>query len=336
MSRIADWAQSIWYGNGQGALALAPLEWLFRGVAGARRKAYGMGLFRHGHPGAPVIVVGNLTVGGAGKTPLVIWLGQNLQIRGWKPAVVSRGYGGRRGGEPEWVEPGSDPGDFGDEPVLIAEAGLPVAVGRDRLAAAEFVRAGGADVILSDDGLQHYALERDLEIVVIDGDRGLGNGRCLPAGPLREPAARLAEADLVVCNGSGQCPPGGAVYSLVIRIARGLESGECRPLASFRDQPVHAAAGIGNPQRFFTALEEAGLEISRHPFPDHYGYRAGDLSFGDDLPVLITSKDAVKARAFDRSRLWEVPAECAFENDDGERVLNTVEARLRELVAAAA
>jgi tetraacyldisaccharide 4'-kinase len=334
MSRLADWAQSVWYEDGRGAAALAPLEWLFRGVSGARRKAYGLGLLRQGHPGVPVIIVGNLTVGGAGKTPLVIWLGQNLQIRGWKPAVVSRGYGGRRGGEPEWVEPGSDPGDFGDEPVLIAEAGLPVAVGRDRLAAAEFARAGGASVILSDDGLQHYALERDLEIVVIDGDRGLGNGRCLPAGPLRESAGRLAEADLIVCNGPGPCPTGGAVYSLAIRTARALDTGECRPLASFRDRPVHAAAGIGNPQRFFNALEEAGLEVLRHPFPDHYGYRAGDLSFGDDLPVLMTSKDAVKARAFDRAGLWEVPAECAFEDDGGERVLDDVEATLHELAAA--
>jgi tetraacyldisaccharide 4'-kinase len=334
VSRASDWVESLWYGNGAGAYALLPLAWLFRAGAAARRRAYSAGLLRSGHPGAPVIVVGNITAGGAGKTPIVLWLGRHLAARGWNPAVVSRGYGGRRGDHPEWVSPDSDPADFGDEPVMLARAGLPVAIGRDRLAAAELVAASGAGVILSDDGLQHYALQRDMEIVVIDGTRGLGNGRCLPAGPLREPAGRLHEADVLLCNGGDRCPPGAVSWRLRLGPARALAGDHVRPLTAFSSHPVHAVAGIGNPRRFFEALRRAGLDVLEHPFPDHYGFRQGDLVFDDGLPVLMTSKDAVKARRFGHSGLWEVPAEVDFDGDQGQRLLDGVEARIRAVSAA--
>ena len=333
MSKAAGWLESVWYGDGAGGAALVPLEWLFCAVAAVRRRAYAAGLLRQGHPGVPVVVIGNITAGGVGKTPIVLWLGRQLAARGWRPAVVSRGYGGRRGDQPEWVQPTSDPADFGDEPVMLSAAGLRVAIGRDRLAAAEFAAADGADVVLSDDGLQHYALRRDVEIMVIDGMRGLGNGRCLPAGPLREPAWRLDEADALLCNGKGLCPPRAVSWNLAVSSARALDSGEIRPLAAFSGEPVHAVAGIGNPPRFFATLRRAGLEVLEHPFPDHYGFRSGDLVFEDGLPVLMTSKDAVKARRFGHSGLWEVPAEVVFEEDAGRCLLDALEAQIRAVAA---
>lgn len=299
---------SLWYGASPLSLLLAPAGWLFCAVAVLRRGAYAAGLLRSGRVAAPVIVVGNISVGGTGKTPLVIWIANMLIARGLRPGIVSRGYGGRADKWPQQVRPDSDPFMVGDEPVLLAAAtGCPVAADPDRLRAAESLLAHfDCDVILSDDGLQHLRLGRDVEIAVVDGVRRHGNGRCLPAGPLREPVSRLRSVDLVVANGGGLA----GEYSMQMHVgeAENLTRADLRrPLAAFAAGPVHAVCGIGAPERFFAALERAGLSLIRHRFPDHHRFGPGDITFDDEHPVLMTEKDAVKCRRFAAARHWAVP-----------------------------
>ena len=280
----------------------------------------------------PVVVVGNLTVGGTGKTPLTLWLAESLRARGLTPGIVSRGYGGRAD-TPRRVFPDSDPLTCGDEPILLARrSGCEVWIGADRVAAARALLAAGSacDVVLSDDGLQHYALERDVEICVIDGEHGLGNGWLLPAGPLREPAARLASVDALVINGGGghsslEHLPGNAA-----RFAMALEGREFRNLLnpgqvagaeSFRGKHIHAIAGIGNPQRFFRHLQAMGLDFTAHAFPDHYPFTASDLDYAGAEGVLMTEKDAVKCKSFANEIHWELPVDAAPDPALGELVL---------------
>jgi len=288
-------------------LLLWPLSLLFGTLAGVRRLLFRLGLLRRHRVGVPVIVVGNISVGGTGKTPLVVWLARHLERRGLRPGIVTRGYGGGATRWPQQVRGDSDPTAVGDEPVLLARrTGCPVAAGPDRVAAARaLLQFHDCDVVISDDGLQHYALARDLEIVVVDGVRRLGNGRLLPAGPLREGAWRLRRADLVVVNGEG----GPGEYSARMRPeqVRNLRGAAPRSLNDFAGRRVHAVAGIGNPERFFAMLEKAGLEVQRHPFPDHHRFTASDLDFGDLDPVLMTEKDAVKCEAFSQPDHWYVP-----------------------------
>jgi tetraacyldisaccharide 4'-kinase len=261
----------------------------------------------------PVIVVGNITVGGTGKTPFVLWLVERLRAQGWRPGVISRGYGGCAPEYPLRVTAATDPAWAGDEPALIARRlGLPVAVAPDRVAAARLlIEAGEVNILVTDDGLQHYRLARDLEICVVDGSRGLGNGALLPGGPLREPPARLREVDLVVVNGGGWQPPGQAALDMRLCTTEAIQLGgsERRPLAAFAGAKVHAVAGIGNPQRFFASLRGAGLEVFPHPFPDHHRYKAIDLAFDGPQPVLMTEKDAVKCGDLALPHHWVVPAQ---------------------------
>jgi tetraacyldisaccharide 4'-kinase len=285
-----------------------------------------------------VLVVGNLTVGGTGKTPLTIYLARELSAAGLRVGIVSRGYG-RRGSGMRGVQPDSDWRDVGDEPVLIARrTGCPTMVAADRVAAARTLIARGADVIVADDGLQHLALSRDCEIVVIDGSRGFGNGRLLPAGPLREPPAGLARADLVVVNGelthgslaAADLPANALRMRLVAQSATRLDGrAPPRELAAFRGQRVHAVAGIGNPQRFFSELSAHGMEVLAHPFPDHHPYTERELAFGDELPILMTEKDAVKCAPFANARLWYVPVSAAFSESDAQELRARVLAKLR-------
>jgi len=306
---------------------LLPLAVLFAAVAAARRGAWKSGLLRSRHPGLPVIVVGNITAVGTGKTPLVLWLARFLQDRGMHPAIVSRGYGAART-DPRPVPPDGSAADYGDEPCLMARrAACPVWVGADRAAAAIALRGAhpDVDVILSDDGLQHYRLARDFEIAVIDGARGLGNGWPLPAGPLREPPSRLAGVDAVVINGGDA--GGDFPQALKMRLQGDRFRNLARPqqvvtAAHFRGVHVHAVAGIGNPQRFFGQLRGLGLECSEHSFPDHHPYRAADLAFGDNAPVVMTEKDAVKCTAFATNHHWALIVDAE------------VDARLGELVTA--
>jgi tetraacyldisaccharide 4'-kinase len=282
-----------------------------------------------------VIVVGNLTVGGTGKTPLTIWLANHLRERGFEVGLVSRGYGREQAGlrsvtyNSRWKE-------VGDEPLILhRRTGCMTLVGSDRVAAARALAAQGAKVILADDGLQHLRMKRDFEIVVIDGTRGLGNGRLLPAGPLRESGIRAGVADALVVNGGAAgtpvrgLPPELAATALRMRLVAAEahqlgRSGVTQPLEAFRGRPLHAVAGIGNPQRFFADLRARGLEVIEHPFPDHHAFSTADLDFGDGLSVLMTEKDAVKCRKVAAPRLWYVPVEAVFSEADSRRLLELV------------
>lgn len=298
--------QRIWYGNAPVPLWLGLLEPVYRALRAAHQAPWKLGLRRPRRLPLPVLVVGNLVAGGAGKTPLVIALARALADRGLKPGVVSRGHGGRARG-PLLLGPQPDPAEVGDEPCLIAAAtGMPVAVGRDRPAAAALLASAGVDVVIADDGLQNPSLARDLEVCVVDGRRRFGNGRLLPAGPLREPIARLASVDHVVCNG-GRAGRGEVQMTLHGSMAVPLAGGPGRPLGEFSGQRVHAVAGIGDPARFFASLDRAGMDIIAHPFPDHHAFEPADLAFDDALPVLMTAKDAIKCRRFADSRMWQIP-----------------------------
>lgn len=356
---IEGWLQGVWYG-GRGGAWLLPLSWLFGLLSALHRFAYRSGLLRIHRAGVPVVVVGNLTAGGAGKSPLVAALAVALAARGIAVGVLMRGHGsGRR--DPVRVTADDDPSQVGDEAVMSARAtGLPVVAGADRARGATLLESLGVRLILCDDGLQHAALARDLEIAVIDARRGLGNGRLLPAGPLREGPGRLARVDWVVLHAmsvvgeAGTAAPGmGAAGTDADRSEEGsrawrgrsgtltmrLEAGSAYPLtarmapralADFAGQPVHAVAGIGDPGRFFAMLRSAGLDPVEHPFPDHHPYLPQDLRFGDDAPVLMTAKDAVKCRQFVDPRLWEVPVLARLSPDGGRALID----RIAALVAA--
>jgi tetraacyldisaccharide 4'-kinase len=324
-----------WYAAGARASLMQPLSWLYGALIGLRRRAYASGWFASERIGRPVIVVGNLTVGGTGKTPLTLWLAQQLRARGRSVGILSRGYG-RADGAPRTVGPESSWREVGDEPVLLARrSGCATVVARDRPAGARLLAAGGADVILCDDGLQHLRLARDCAIAVIDGARGFGNGRLLPAGPLREPAAALAHADLVVVNGApehaslARLPAGGWLrMDLIVGDAVRVDGAAgSRPLSAFKERPVHAVAGIGHPARFFRELRAQGLAVIEHAFADHHPFAGADLAFGDSLPVLMTEKDAVKCTAFADARLWYVPVTAQFSEQDTRQLMARVLAK---------
>ncbi|MBL8535473.1 MAG: tetraacyldisaccharide 4'-kinase [Betaproteobacteria bacterium] len=304
-------APAFWNSLGPLALALLPLASLYALVMEGRRELYLRGWKKTLRLPVPVVVVGNITVGGTGKTPLIVWLAHGLARRGYRPGIVTRGYGGSGKGESE-VRPDSDPGDAGDETVLLARrSGCPVWRGADRVAAGRALLAAHpeCDCILSDDGLQHYRLARRVEIAVVDGARGFGNRLPLPAGPLREPVDRLEQVDAVVINGPGEVPvPAGFAMRLSgEKLVNMVQGHRVRDLAAKAGTKVHAVAGIGNPDRFFRTLRAAGLEVTEHAFPDHHRFTPADLDFGDDLPVIMTEKDAVKCFGFAAEHWWYLP-----------------------------
>jgi tetraacyldisaccharide 4'-kinase len=325
----------LWYEQPRRLSALQPVSWLYGSVTSVRRAAYRWGLLRSHRIAKPVIVIGNLTVGGTGKTPLTIWLANCFRQRGIQVGLVSRGYGRRESGL-RVVVSSSPWQEVGDEPLILHQrSGCTTIVASDRVAAARELIARGAQVILSDDGLQHLRMTRNCEIIVIDSARGFGNGRVLPAGPLRESAARVRAADAVVVNGGAGgelvrgAPPELAATALRMRLVAGearpvVGSGQPQPLEAFRGRPVHAVAGIGNPQRFFTDLRARGLEVIEHAFPDHHALTGAELDFGDGLAVLMTEKDAVKCRDVAGPRLWYVPVEAVFSEADSRRLLEVV------------
>ena len=302
--------------RGPTAMLLLPLAQLFRAIVCLRRLGYRKNLLRSHRLPVPVIVVGNIFVGGTGKTPLVLWLVEALKSMGLRPGIVTRGYRGRATSWPQTVTADSDPSLVGDEPVLLAQRGnCPVMAGPERVISGRgLIETHGCDCIVSDDGLQHYALQRDLELVVIDRTRGLGNGLMLPAGPLREPPGRLRSVDMLLANG-GPSALTDHFFTLALENTVALDgSGETRLLSDFAGERVHAVCGIGNPQRFFDALAEQGLQVIPHPFADHHPYQPADIRFGDELPVLMTEKDAVKCRTFARPYHWVVPARTVLEH----------------------
>lgn len=298
----------VWYSNSVLSVMLLPLSWLFRMIVVLRRAYYR--LVRRGRGTSPafVIVVGNITVGGTGKTPFLIWLAGQCRKRGLKTGIITRGYKGAHTTAVAEVGTDSRVEEVGDEALLLArKTACPVVVAADRGRALAWLEQSiRPDVVLSDDGLQHYAMGRDFEIAVIDGERGFGNGRCLPAGPLREPPSRLQSCDLVVRNGHGD--PHSPGFQMEPEELLALNSRKRRkPLQEFNGRTVHAVAGVGNPGRFFRMLRQAGLDVIEHAFPDHHAYVRADLEFGDDAPILMTEKDAVKCETFLDSDIWYLP-----------------------------
>ncbi len=305
-----------WYGITPLHLLLLPLSLLFGLIAAVRRLFYRLNIYKSEKLPVPVVVVGNITVGGSGKTPLALWLAQQLVDAGWHPGIVSRGYRGSNDAaqqpRPREVLPDSAAAETGDEPLLMAQRRLcPVWIGRDRPAAARALLDAHpeCDVIISDDGMQHYRLQRDAEIAVIDGQRRFGNGFLLPAGPLREPVSRLNTVDAVVVNGGAEdvsaASGRGFAMQLHGEVFHNLINPEItRQASDFNGARLHALAGIGHPERFFRYLEHLGLRIARHPLPDHHRYSAADLAIAGADAILMTEKDAVKCASFADERCW--------------------------------
>ena len=325
----------IWYGESRWYWLLMPLSLLFFLVSSARRALYRNGLLPKTDVGVPVIVVGNITAGGTGKTPVTIWLAEQLIERGFRPGIVSRGYAGRGGQAPLRVDPASDPKVVGDEPVLIARrTACAVMVGADRSRAAAMLVDEGVDVVIADDGLQHYALSRCYEICVIDGERRLGNRRLLPAGPLRETPRRLLSVDQVLVN--GEC--GGAATTVAEQNALCFElratdacranGDERRALDTFSGESVQAVAAIGNPDRFFGLLRRHGIDVVEHPLRDH---DAVDLSrFDAGIPVIMTEKDVVKLVPPVADNVWYVPVSLFVDPAMANAWLEQMNSRLKD------
>ena len=307
---------AAWYGRPGWLLLLLPLTFLFRFIAALRRK-----LITPQSCGAPVIVVGNISVGGSGKTPVVLALANFCRDRAYRVGIVSRGYGGRAPHYPFKLESNTEPGIAGDEPCLIARrSGLPVVVAPDRVAAAKLlVEQHNCNLIISDDGLQHYRLARDIEVLLVDGQRGFGNGHCLPVGPLREPIRRVSSVDLTVINGGSSSLSGHTMLlagDTAVKLSSGENSGESRCLTDWpqTSRRVHAVAGIGNPSRFFDAPRSKGFDVIEHPFADHHIYSESDLQFADDFAVIMTEKDAVKCSRFTLENTWMLPVDADIDD----------------------
>ncbi|SFX08536.1 tetraacyldisaccharide 4'-kinase [Marinospirillum alkaliphilum] len=338
MMKLQRWIEQRWYASTPGTLRLLqPLECFYRYLQQRRSRAFQTGKKNSHHPGVPVIIVGNITVGGSGKSPVVAALADFFKQQGWKPGIVSRGYGGQATQYPLLVTPQTDPQRSGDEPLMLArQTGVPVAVDPDRPKAADLLVQQGCNLILSDDGLQHLALARDIELVVIDGTRGLGNGHCLPVGPLREPATRLQSVDHLLCQGelqSGLLITGSDQTPELIHYhlqQTGWRRGDGHWQQQMPFQPgetVHALAGIGHPQRFFEQLKQQGLVVIEHPLADHAHMDAQTLNLPGDHPIVMTAKDAVKLQPWLNARHWVVEVQAALP----QTFLNTLQTQLKSL-----
>ncbi|HEY0288990.1 MAG TPA: tetraacyldisaccharide 4'-kinase [Pseudomonas sp.] len=309
---LNDRLLNAWYAGHPALALLRPLECLYRRVVNKKRARFLAGEGDIYRAPVPVIVVGNITVGGTGKTPLILWMIEHCRRQGLNVGVVSRGYGAKPPSLPWRVLPQNSADEAGDEPLLIVQrTGVPLMIDPDRGQAVRALLAQEPlDLILSDDGLQHYRLARDLELVLIDAARGLGNGRCLPAGPLREPIERLHSVDALLYNGAAKDRDDGYGFELQPLALINLLTGERKPVEHFAPgQAVHAVAGIGNPQRFFNTLEGLHWRPVPHPFADHALYSAKTLAFEPPLPLIMTEKDAVKCRAFAAANWWYLAVE---------------------------
>ena len=336
-SHLESTLTRAWLRRGPLAILLLPVALLFRLLAGLRRLLFLNNLKRSERLPVPVIVVGNIFIGGTGKTPLTIWLADSLRAAGLRPGVISRGHGGAEGA-PRAVSLDADPREVGDEPLLIAtRTGCPVVVGRRRVEAGRALLQAhpDVDVLIADDGLQHYALARDVEIVLFDG-RGVGNGWLLPAGPLREPPSR--RRDFTVVNAPEITPAlaravGGQPWRMHLagEVAEPLQGGGRLPLAQLRDKRIVAAAGIGNPGRFFAMLRAAGLTVGELPLPDHHDFLDDPFGKVDADVILITEKDAVKCRQIDHlkndPRLWVVPVTAQLDPALAEQIVEKCRGR---------
>jgi len=332
------WLHRVWYEGASYYQILLPLSGLYWLLITLRRCLYGLGILGRHRAIVPVIIVGNITAGGTGKTPVTIWLAGELQKRGFKAGIVSRGYGGSKSSMSMRVDAASDPNVVGDEPVLLAKrTGCTVVVDSNRARAAQMLVDDGVNVIIADDGLQHYRLERMYEICVIDGARGLGNRFLLPAGPLRESIDRLSKVDQVLINGrSGDnvaeltaVEQNAIEFELVAREVTRLNGSLTRPIEGFSGTTVHAVAAIGNPARFFDMLRAHGIQVIEHALQDHARLSVSDLRFGDDFEVLMTEKDAVKLDASSSDKFWTVPVDLEIDPALSSPWLEQIESRLR-------
>lgn len=328
---LSRWLVDIWYKDPFIGVWLMPLGFLFSDFVKFRKFLYRIGVLKKHTLPVPVIVIGNITVGGTGKTPLIIWLAELLKSEGFKPGIISRGYGGQAEIWPQWVAADSTAENVGDEALLIArQTGCPMAVSPIRADAAKLLlEKSDCNVILSDDGLQHYALNRNIEIAVIDGERRFGNGYCLPAGPLREPIERLQSVDFVVVNGE-KSEDNEFSMQITGNTAVNLANGDQKSLQEFSATGCHALAGIGNPDRFFKLLESAGLNCKTHSFQDHYKFRHSDISFPGSAPVLMTEKDAVKCMAFAGDQHWYIPVKAVPEAGFSEHLLSLLREKMNK------
>jgi tetraacyldisaccharide 4'-kinase len=316
--------QRIWYGPAWLGLPLWPLSVIFRLLVALRRRLYRLGILHVHRLAVPVVVVGNLTVGGTGKTPIAGWLGRQLELRGHRVGIVLRGYGARHSGPPCVVTATDDPAEVGDEALLhVRRRPQVVVIGADRVTAARLAVEQGAEIVVCDDGLQHLRLARDCEIAVVDAARGFGNRLLLPAGPLREPASRIETVDAVVLTRRRQSVespvrprrPFVADARFDIGLAVNVRSGERRELVAFRGMRVHAFAGIGNPQAFFAALGDAGITADTLELADHGTLDPRHLPFPDGTTVMMTEKDAVKCASYARPDWWYVELDVVIERD---------------------
>jgi tetraacyldisaccharide 4'-kinase len=327
-----SWMDHHWQKITPLALLLYPLALVFRLAVALRRRLYAAHLLPRARLPVPVVVIGNISVGGTGKTPLVLWTIGFLRSHGLNPGIVSRGYG-RPTSTPEAARADSDPAALGDEPVMLAQrCDVPVWVGRDRIAAARALLAAHphCDVIVCDDGLQHYRLEREVEVAVIDGERMFGNGWLLPAGPLREPRSRLAAVDAIVVNGAA------AAETLLFgppAFTMALHGGNFRNVLNpehavgaehFVGKTVHAIAGIGNPARFFAQLQRLGVDFAARAFPDHHLYTRADLEPFRHGELVMTEKDAVKCRGFATECWWALVVDAEIDPAFGEVLLRRI------------
>ncbi len=327
--RLERWLIRVWYGEIKPPVWLQALTPFYR-LARMLHKKVQLARRPPALAGRAIVVVGNITVGGSGKTPLVIRLCRIIMQAGLRPGVISRGSGRKRHGLVQVTED-STAAEVGDEPLVIARrTGAPVVVAADRCAAAQTLFDHGIDVVIADDGLQHHRLPRSLEVCVVDGEREFGNGLLLPAGPLREPLRRLDEVDYVIVNGGEYSSPvaeSAVRMHLTPGLLYALEGGESWRLTQFAGCRVNAIAGIGNPQRFFRSLQQAGMHVSQYAFADHHLYTAADFAPMDpDLPIIMTEKDAVKCRGMMLANAWYLAVEAslpaAFESGLVDRVLN--------------
>ena len=330
MGAFYGWIHRVWYEGGGLGWVLLPLSGVYALATAMRRLLYRAGVLRTHRASVPVIVIGNITAGGTGKTPAVIWLAQALKERDFSPGIVSRGYGGQESDSPMRVD-----GDSAAN-VVARRSDCPVVVDANRVRAAAMLADDGVDVVIADDGLQHYRLWRDYEICVIDGARGLGNRRLLPAGPLRESPERLTRVDQLLVNGpmrvSGHlsvAEQNALEFELIATNACRLNGSLARPLERFAGSAVHAVAGIGNPPRFFDMLREHGIQVVEHAFPDHAALTTKDVDFGDDFPVFMTEKDAVKLGSAVNDKYWFIPVTLTMDPALALPLVEQIESRLR-------
>ena len=305
-------APRFWYQESSPyAYWLRPFSWLYKSLVIARRICYQIGLKKTIKFSVPIVVVGNITVGGTGKTPFVIGLTNWLKEQGFHPGIVSRGYGGKQSNL-KVVTATSDPHRVGDEAVLIVKkTNCPMVVCSDRpLAVKKLLMDYDCDIIVSDDGLQHYALGRNIEIAMVDSDRLFGNRFCLPAGPLREPMSRLKTVDFMVMH--GETTQKNSMQLRHTALYQLKNPNNFFPMEVLKNKVIHAVAGIGAPHRFFQQLEKLDATVMAHPFPDHHRYQPSDFNFGDEAMIVMTEKDAVKCQSFDDQRLWCVTAEAVL------------------------